>query len=72
MAENYSLFDEQDDAAERDLFENVKPYSGKIDVVRMDFQEAQTVSWESLFVLCDKDYSKRMEGEHKGLCNGPG
>ncbi|MHC1693672.1 MAG: restriction endonuclease PLD domain-containing protein [Eubacteriales bacterium] len=56
MNDNYSLFDEQDEVSQS-LAVGGKSASKKLDVIKMDFQEALTLSWEELFDGFDKLYA---------------
>ena len=44
--ENLSLFDLQDTPEEKEL---VKAVGHKLDVIRMSFEEAETMTWQELF-----------------------
>ena len=57
MTDNLSLFDFEEKTEEQCLFDNTKLLCNKIDVVKMEFQEAQTVSWEELFEGYDRLYA---------------
>lgn len=57
MTENLSLFDLQEKIENQSLFDNTKSLSIKLDVVKMEFQEALTISWEELFEGYDRLYA---------------
>lgn len=57
MTENLSLFDLQEKIENQSLFDNTKSLSNKLDVVKMEFQEALTISWEELFEGYDRLYA---------------
>lgn len=58
--DNFTLFDintPDSSEDEQNLFSNAKSSGSKIDVVRMDFVEAQSLKWEELFDGFDKMYA---------------
>ncbi len=57
MSEFLFIADAGDQMEEQSLFDALQPADNRIDVVRMSFLEAATVSWESLFEGYDRLYA---------------
>lgn len=52
-----SLFNDQNENDQYNLFGNSTTHSGKIDVIQMEFIEAENMTWEELFRGYDKLYA---------------